>query len=85
MWYHVIVKINKLLKKAINNPGNLHFEELQNLLERNGFECVRTSGSHHQYYSKKRKRLLPIQEKNGMAKEYQVRQFLSILEENDVA
>jgi len=85
MWYHVIVKINKLLKKAINNPGNLHFEELQNLLERSGFEWVRTGGSHHQYDRKKRKRLLPIQEKNGMAKEYQVRQFLSILEENDVA
>jgi len=34
-------------------------------------------------YSEKYRKLLPVQDKNGMAKEYQVIQFLMILEEHD--
>ncbi len=77
------MKKDKLLQKAINNPGNIHFSEFEKLLKTHHFECIRSKGSHFHYYSAKYSRLLPVQEKNGMAKEYQVIQFLSILEEND--
>lgn len=45
----------------------------------------RGKGSHIIYSHSEFKKMIPIQEgENGMAKEYQVNQFLAILEENDV-
>jgi hypothetical protein len=78
------VKREKLLQKAISTPGNIRFGEFETLLKQSGFECIRSRGSHFHYYCEKFKKLLPVQEgKNGMAKEYQVLQFLSIMEENN--
>ena len=39
----------KLIKKAINNPASLRFDELKTLLEYFGYEHVRTTGSHTQF------------------------------------
>lgn len=77
------MKKDKLLQRAINNPGNIHFSEFGKLLKTHHFECVWSKGGHFQYYIEKYRQLLPVQEKNGMAKEYQVIQFLIILEEHD--
>jgi len=63
------VKRDKLLKKAINNPGSLHFGEFETLLSSHGFERLRSKGSHVHYFNPAYRRLLPVQEKNGMAKE----------------
>ena len=75
---------DKLLQKAINNPDGLKFSEFQNLLESQGFVCARIRGSYFAYCSDKYKRSLPIQDNNGKAKGYQVKQFLRVLEENHV-
>ncbi|MCD4786045.1 MAG: type II toxin-antitoxin system HicA family toxin [Candidatus Eremiobacteraeota bacterium] len=78
------MKKDKLLDKAINSVANLRFNEFCNLLNKFGFTCVRSRGSHFQYYNDEFKRLLPVQETKEYAKEYQVKQFLGILEENNV-
>ena len=75
---------DKSLKKAINNPDGLRFTEFQNLLEAHGFVCARSKASHFTYCSDKYRRSLPVQDNNGKAKGYQVKQFLRILEENYV-
>lgn len=78
------MKKEKLLEKAVNNPKNLRFSEFQKLLEFYGFEHVRTKGSHFLYKHSGFKKAFPIEERNGFAKEYQIKQFLTMLEENDV-
>lgn len=66
------MKKDKLLDKAVNNPSNLRFSDFQRLLKLFGFELVRIRGSHFHYYNEMWGKLLPIQERKGMAKEYQV-------------
>ncbi|MBF0606507.1 MAG: type II toxin-antitoxin system HicA family toxin [Candidatus Magnetobacterium sp. LHC-1] len=78
------MKRDKILRDAINNPANVRFSDFENLLKDFGFECLRYRGSHVIFFSSDYKKLIPVQEgKNGMAKEYQVKQFIRILEEND--
>jgi len=38
---------NKLFQKIKNNPNNVTFSEIRSLLEEQGFELKRISGSHH--------------------------------------
>ncbi len=72
-------KQEKLLHKAKNNPGGLHFSEFITLMKHCGWILDRQKGSHQIWISPKRNRL-PIQDKNGTAKKYQVEQFLLQLE-----
>lgn len=73
----------KLLKKARDNPKNIRFRELCRLCELIGMED-RTPGSSHVMY----KRSIPpvttisIQDVNGMAKPYQVKQLLQFIDEH---
>lgn len=67
---------SKLLEKAKNNPRNLKFKEFITLIEQHGWEFKRVNGSHHLYLHPIKKIMLNIQNNNGFAKEYQVRQFL---------
>ena len=39
----------KLIKKALNNPASLRFDELKTILESSGYQHVRTTGSHAQF------------------------------------
>lgn len=78
------MKKDKLLQKAINNAQNLRFSEFQKLLQIYSFEYVRTRGSHLFYKNSRLKKALPVVEKDGFAREYQVKQFLRILEEGNV-
>lgn len=68
-------KKEKILAKAINNPSGLKFDEFRNLLRLCGWIEDRQSGSHQIWYSQDRQRI-SIQNRNGSAKEYQVKQFL---------
>lgn len=68
-------KKEKLLLKAINNPKGLKFEEFRRLLLLCGWIEDRQNGSHQIWYSPKKQRI-SIQNRNGCAKEYQVKQFL---------
>jgi hypothetical protein len=76
-----MTKRDKLLDQAFNNPAGLSFAEFQALLSQSGWQKRRQSGSHELWYSPKAFRL-PIQcGDNGKAKEYQVKQFLYRLEQ----
>lgn len=76
-----MTKQKKLLAHAINNPQGLTFAELQTLLRQSGWVLDHQKGSHQIWYSPDGKRL-PIQEgRNGKAKGYQVKQFLSTFQE----
>lgn len=68
-------KRNKLLDKAINNPKGLKFAEFRKLLSSCDWVQDRQSGSHQIWYSPNKQRI-SIQNRNGQAKEYQVKQFL---------
>jgi predicted RNA binding protein YcfA (HicA-like mRNA interferase family) len=74
------VKRPKLLSKALAKNANLRFEEMTRLVESFGFHLARVSGSHHIYTHPDIPDLLNLQESNGKAKPYQVRQFLRIVE-----
>ncbi|MEQ8171315.1 MAG: type II toxin-antitoxin system HicA family toxin [Candidatus Eremiobacterota bacterium] len=75
---------SKLLKKVLNNPKNIKFSELKELVIAFGFYLSRIRGSHHIFTHKKIKELVNIQNDNGMAKAYQVMQFLNLVEKNNL-
>lgn len=70
----------KLLAKAKRNPDGLSFSEFQNLMTQCGWIKDRQRGSHQIWYSLEGLRI-SIQTRNGMAKSYQVRQFLGFVKE----
>lgn len=73
----------KLLARARENPAGLRFRDLCALVERAGFVKRNQKGSHVVYKHPEIKGLRPLplqQGKSGMAKPYQVRQFLCIIE-----
>lgn len=72
-------KKEKLLLKAKNNPRGLRFEEFCKLLCSYGWIKDHQTGSHQIWYSPNKQRI-SIQNKNGKAKEYQVKQFFILNE-----
>lgn len=84
MWYpKIVASAEKILAQARNNPKGLRFSELQRLAKALGYELSRVNGSHHIYTHPTRPELpqLNMQEDKGMAKAYQVRQVLSVIDE----
>ncbi len=75
-----MTKKEKLLKQARNNPSGLSFDDFKTLLSQNNWVEDHQTGSHAIWYSPSRSRL-SIQNKNGMAKGYQVKQFLAQIDE----
>ncbi len=75
-------KVEKLFDKIRNNPRNVRFNDICKLAETFGFEYKGGRGSHKLYMKKSVNEMLNFQNVNGMAKPYQVRQFLKIIEEN---
>jgi len=74
------MKKRKLLEKALSSPANLRFSEALALAEAFGFQLVRTSGSHHILTHADIPELVNLQDVQGKAKAYQVRQLLSLVE-----
>ncbi|MCK4608293.1 MAG: type II toxin-antitoxin system HicA family toxin [Gammaproteobacteria bacterium] len=66
----------KLLKKALNNPSGLSFNDLQTLMDSCDWVQDHQTGSHQIWYSTTGYRL-SIQNRKGKAKGYQVKQFLA--------
>jgi hypothetical protein len=75
-------KVSEILEAARRNPVGLQLADLIRLLEALGFEHRRTSGSHRIF----RAAGLPLvnlqDDGGGMAKTYQVRQVLRLIEEH---
>ena len=74
-------RCDKLVKKAQESPGNLRFAEACRLARCLGFEQVRETGGSHQVFKKRGSRgLINIQNRDGEAIEYQVKQILALAE-----
>lgn len=78
-------KRQKLLAKLLAGSKDLTFLEFVSLLEGYGFELDRIRGSHRIYFHLGVSELLSIQPRHdGKAKPYQLRQFLKLVEENNL-
>lgn len=78
-----MVKKQKLYQKLVNNQKNIKFSQLITVVEAFGFVLDRIKGSHHTYkHLDIAEAFLQLQPgKNGDAKPYQIKQFLSLIEE----
>jgi hypothetical protein len=74
------MKARKLLAKALANPINVRFGDMQRLVGAFGFVLLRVNGSHHIYGRAGIPEQINLQEVGGEAKPYQVRQFLKLIE-----
>jgi predicted RNA binding protein YcfA (HicA-like mRNA interferase family) len=74
------MKNRKLLAKALRSSKNLRFSEAIALAKAFGFRLSRTRGSHHIFVHPHIRELVNLQEVDGKAKPYQVRQLLEIVE-----
>lgn len=70
----------KLFQRIINNPRNVRFETLTMLAISFGFTLVRIRGSHHIFSHSQIDEIVNLQNVEGMAKPYQVRQLLGLIE-----
>ncbi|MBI4837930.1 MAG: type II toxin-antitoxin system HicA family toxin [Nitrospirae bacterium] len=74
-------KIEKFFVGIKNNPQDVRFDEICRLAELFGFKYKGGKGSHKVYGRKGIHEILNFQNVSGMAKPYQVRQFLKIIED----
>ena len=70
----------KTLRKALAGSRNLRFGEVVHLAEAFGFSLARVGGSHHIFVHSALPELLNLQDVNGKAKPYQVRQLIRLIE-----
>ena len=75
-------KKRKLLEKILSGSKNIQFDELVSLVEAFGFNLTRVSGSHHIFNHPAVPAIVNLQNKKGKAVPYQVKQFLSLIEEH---
>jgi predicted RNA binding protein YcfA (HicA-like mRNA interferase family) len=74
------MKKRKLLEKILSSSTNVKFNDMVTLVESFGFRLSRVSGSHHIFVHPNVRELVNLQNVNGKAKPYQVRQFFQIVE-----
>jgi predicted RNA binding protein YcfA (HicA-like mRNA interferase family) len=74
------MKKRKLLEKILSSSKNVRFNDMITLVESFGFRLSRVSGSHHIFVHPKVRELVNLQNVNGKAKPYQIRQFFQIVE-----
>ncbi len=73
-------RLDKLLNKALNSPKNLRFREFCTLIEYFDAVLRKTSSSHRVYKRGEEPQFtISIQDVDGMAKPYQVNQFINKL------
>lgn len=70
----------KLIGKARNNQAGIRFREICLLAEHLGFSKRGGKGSHVVYEKDGVAEILTFQDRKGMAKPYQVRQLLAVIE-----
>jgi predicted RNA binding protein YcfA (HicA-like mRNA interferase family) len=74
----------KILKKALAGSRNIRFGEMVALVEAFGFRLSRVHGSHHIFAHSEVPELVNLQEVDGKAKPYQIRQFLRLVERYNI-
>ena len=70
----------KLLLQIHNNHKNVRFGDFVLLIQSFGFKLLRISGSHHIFEHKNINEIINIQNVNGKAKPYQIKQFMALIE-----
>jgi len=66
-------------------PAGIHFRELCLLAKHLGFRKRGGKGSHVVYEKDGVEEILTFQDRNGMAKPYQVKQLLAVMEKYDMS
>lgn len=74
------MKKRKILEKVLAGSKNVRFSEMAALVEAFGFRLSRVGGSHHIFIHPEVREVVNLQEVNGKAKPYQIRQFLHLVE-----
>lgn len=74
----------KLFEKILHGGKNVWFGDMVTLIEAFGFRLSRTKGSHHLFVHSTVKEVLNLQNVNGQAKPYQIKQFLRLVEQNNL-
>ena len=70
----------KLFRQILNNQKNVKFNDFVVILEAFGFSRTRGEGSHNIFKNEIVAEIINIQNVNGEAKPYQIRQFFSLVE-----
>ena len=76
----VMTRRQKLIEKARNNPAGVRFQEICLMAEHLGFTKRGGKGSHIVYEKEGVEEILTFQDRKGMAKPYQVKQLLAVIE-----
>lgn len=79
-----MTKKQRLLRKILSGTKNVAFSDMVVLVEAFGFRLVRITGSHHIFDHPQLIEQVNLQNKNGQAKPYQVRQFFQLVEQYDL-
>ena len=74
-------KKQKILKQILSGSKNISFNDIVNIVEAFGFTLSRVNGSHHIFIHPNIPELVNLQNAKGKAKPYQIRQFLTIVEQ----
>jgi predicted RNA binding protein YcfA (HicA-like mRNA interferase family) len=74
----------RLLKKALTAPKSFRFNDFEMLVQSFGFKESRIRGSHHIFTHPSIPDLVNIQEVDGEAKPYQIRQLMKLVERYDL-
>ena len=74
----------KFLAKILLNQKNVKFADFVKLLSSFGFKLDRVNGSHHIFIHSNIDEIINIQNVKGEAKTYQIKQFLKIIELNNL-
>jgi len=64
----------------MNNQKNVLFNDFITVVEAFGFSCTRKEGSHRIFKNANVAELINLQDENGKAKPYQIKQFLLLIE-----
>ena len=74
----------KLLQKLLSGSKNIRFSEAVACANAFGFQLSRSKGSHHIYVHPDIPELINLQNVNGKAKPYQIKQLLEVIERYDL-
>ncbi len=74
----------KLLQLIVANQKNIKFNDFLRLVNCFGFKLDRVSGSHHIFKHSDICDIINLQNVKGEVKPYQVKQFLKIIENNNL-
>jgi predicted RNA binding protein YcfA (HicA-like mRNA interferase family) len=74
-------KQEKLRERLKNNPNNATFSDIRKLLEREGFELDRVTGSHHIFIKQEITFVVPVH--NNKVKIIYVKKVIELIEQVD--